>query len=223
MALSQAEKDRWAEIDAVIAENKAELKAAESHDVLREFAKTQGWDNAADFGKYKSSLRKIGVSYDDLRAETFAKRDQEAAATLEELDSSAPQVELWSAAVVDGKRGAFALVDEEDEAVWYGNFFQDDRIFNGDLISGEQSAADKAVWVAHKAFEARNIETGRLFLHTTCPDLDIAALKAAGVRLHVAVEIEVDQDERAVRMAEAPGFKRYQDHDLAALVATEED
>ncbi|WP_315185773.1 hypothetical protein [Corynebacterium durum] len=55
---------RWAEIDSVIKEHKAELKAAESHTVLRDFAKEHGFDNKEDFFKFKHSLKKIGIFYD---------------------------------------------------------------------------------------------------------------------------------------------------------------
>lgn len=224
MALSDKDRARWAEIEAVIAENKAELKAAESHAPLKAFAEEQGWMNRSDFPKYKHSLRKIGVQYDVLRDAAMEAADEQMRARAEEIASSAagaPEVALWTAAVegADGD-GAFAVVDASDEVVWYGRFFDDDRIrIAGDLISAEQSAAEKAVWIGGKALGRAGYPIGRVRVVTMCHDLDVDALAAAGVRHGVAVDVVVDpEDTRALVMAEAPGYQRWQDADLRALV-----
>ncbi|PRQ11435.1 hypothetical protein C1Y63_06180 [Corynebacterium sp. 13CS0277] len=220
MALSAKEKERWAEIDSVIAEYKAALKAAEDHEVLKAFAKEQGWDNGPDFGKFKHSLKRIGVNYDQLREETFAARDAKKAEELADISADAPSVYLWAAAVEHDDKASFAIVSEDRDAIWYGNFFSDDRIrVAGDAVTAEQSVADKAVWLASKALAAAEQATGRLVLTTTCPHLDEDRLVAAGARLGVAVEIAVDpEDDRAVAMAGEPGYKRWQDNNLEELV-----
>lgn len=229
MAMTEQDKTRWAEIDSVIEQNKGELKAATSHVPLRKFAEKQGWDNRQDFPKYKFSLRKIGVDYGALREVATEERQVELAAKADALTAnagSAPVVMLWTAAVEgDDGSGAFAVVSVEDDAVWYGRFFDDDRVrVPGDLISGEQSAAEKAVFVASKAFAAAGHDVGRLIVTTMCPELDIAALKAAGAEHNIAVDVSVDdEDQRALTMAEAPGFKRWKDNDLAALVEDDDE
>lgn len=222
MALSQAEKQRWAEIDSVIAEHKKELKAATDHRVLKAFAEEQGWLNKEDFGKYKHSLRKIGVKYDQLREETFEAEDAARVEALESLGEDAPRVRLWSGAVEDQATGSgsFAVVNADDEVVWYGGFYADDRLREaGDLVSAEQSAADKAVWLASKAFAAAGLDSGVVEVYTTCPQLDEEELVAAGARLGVAVEVHVEiENMRAVEMAEAPGYQSWKDADLEELV-----
>lgn len=215
------DKQRWAEIDSLIAEHKAELKAAESHKQLNAFAEEHSLMTKQDFPKFKHCLLKIGVRYDQLREayrESLEADLEKKAAELAESTDGAT-VCLWSAASEGDDSGAFAVVDFDDVPVWYGRFFDNDRIrVKGDLVSAEQSAADKAVWIAHKALESAGQETGQVIITTTCPDLDIPALRISGARFNLGVDVIVDGDQRAVDMAEAPGYKKWQDNDLAALV-----
>ena len=224
MALTKKDRERWAHIEEIIAENKVELKAATSHEPLKAFAEANGLMNRSDFPKFKHSLRKIGVNYDALRDEAMQAYNDELDARAADIDDQAreaPSVTLWTAAVEgDDGSGAFAVVDEEDTAIWYGRFFDDDRTrVAGDPVSAEQSAAEKAVWLAGKALAEAGYPLGRVRIHTTCHELDVDALRAAGVRSSVAVSVVVDPDDlRAVAMAEAPGFQRWQDADLLGLV-----
>ncbi|MCM0169630.1 hypothetical protein L2137_07220 [Corynebacterium diphtheriae bv. mitis] len=215
-------KQRWTEIDNLIAENKTELKGYSSHKDLNAFAEKHSLMTKEDFPKFKHCLLKIGVRYDALRAAANEKFEASLEAKAKELDNitDVPVVCLWSAAVEDDGAAAFAVVDVDDTPVWYGRFFDDDRIrIAGDLVSAEQSAADKAVWLAHKALEAAGKTQGRVLITTTCPELDIAALRITGARFNIGVDVHVDDaDMRAVDMAEAPGYKKWQDNDLAALV-----
>lgn len=225
MALSQADKDRWAEIDSILAEHKTILKEATTHETLKEFAAEHGFNNQSDFGKFKHSLKKLGVNYDELRAATFAARDEQQAQLLDSLDDDAPWLALWVAAHDEDGKAAFAIVSDDRDALWYGNFFDDDRIWvKGNLVSAEQSVADKAVFLASKALKQAGHELGRVEITTTCPDLDTTALKSSGARLGVAVELIVDDDDdRALVMAKEPGFKKWQDNDLASLVVNDND
>ncbi|MBZ8176209.1 hypothetical protein GSS88_00090 [Corynebacterium sp. 3HC-13] len=224
MRLSEAEKRRWAEIDAVIQDNKTQLKSVATHEQLKEFASQQGWMNKADFGKFKVSLRKLGIDYDVLRQRTFDKENEKRAERVQQLDDDAPRVHFLCAAIEDTSSGdgAFAIIAEDGEALWYGGFFEDDKTRRaGDLVSAEQSVAEKAVWFAHKCFEEAGHQLGRLELTTTCPELDIEKLCAMGYRYGIAVDIQVDDDDlRAVHMAEAPGYKNWQENNLADLVET---
>lgn len=218
--------NRFDEIDELLAAHKDELKAADDHEQLKDFAKEHDLFSKADFGKYKHCLKKLGIDYNRLRDETFAARDAERAAELDDLPANAPLVRLWAAASEndDGTSAAYAICDDQEDAVWYGQFFDDDRLRTpGDPISAEQSVADKAVWVAGKALAAAGHTAGRVEIFTTCPDLDTDALQATGARHGVAVSIVVDDDERAVVMSEVPGYKRWQDTDLATLVTVDEE
>ena len=215
-------KQRWTEIENLIAEHKAELKGVTSHRELNSFAEKHSLMTKEDFPKFKHCLLKIGVRYDQLRAVAVEEFEAILHARAKELEkvTDGPTVCLWSGAVEERTAAAFAVVDFDDVPVWYGKFFDDDRVrVAGDLISAEQSAADKAVWLAHKALEAAGRKQGRVLITTTCPDLDIAALRVTGARFNLGVEVHVDDtDLRAVEMAEAPGYKRWQDNDLADLV-----
>lgn len=217
--------NRWDEIEAVIAEHKSQLKDVDNHHELKKFAEDNGWMNKNDFGKFKHLLKKIGVDYNELREQTFADDDARRAEQLDNLPATAATIHLWSAAIDDDETGSFALVDASREVVWYGSFFDNDRHYQpGDLVSAEQSVAHKAVWVAHKALEAAGENAGQLEIVTTCPHLDTDALAADGARSGVKVTITVDDDDdRAVRMAETPGFQSWKDADLAGLITAGTD
>lgn len=216
---------RWAEIESLIAEHKTTL-AESSHLELKAFAEDQGLMNKDDFPKFKHCLKKIGVFYDDLRAAAREEADRtldEKVAALATAPRTAPQVHLWSAAIEgeDGS-GSYAVVAADHSAVWYGRFFDDDRIrVAGDLVSAEQSAAEKAVWIGVKALSTAG-DGGHLTITTTCPHLHLDPLRRAGARQGFVVDIIVDEDDRAIRLAETPGFQRWQDTDLASLLHYEE-
>ncbi|MDY3128146.1 MAG: hypothetical protein SOW59_08515 [Corynebacterium sp.] len=216
--------NRWDDIDTLITEHKTALKAAQSHLPLKEFAETHGLMNKGDFSKFKHLLKKIGVNYDSLREKAFQQHDAERAQALDDL-TDAPFVTLWAAACDDDGDGSFAIVDSDNEARWYGKLFDDDRVWKpGDLISAEQSAADKAVWIASQAFHQAGHDVGELRLITTCPHLDTTALAAQGVRLGVKVTVTVDDnDSRAVDMAEVPGYRNWKETNLAELVVKATD
>ena len=218
--LSAEERMRWKEIDAAVAKAKDELKAASSHEDLRRFAEQHGFFSKTDFPKFKVSLRKIGVYYEKVREETLAAENEKRAEELSNLAADVPRIRLWVAAQEVNNEASFAIVDRDHNAVWYGSFFDGDRIREvGDLISAEQSVADKAIFVAGKALKAHGAPIGKLIIMTTCPDLNLSELETTALRHNLALEVVVDDaDVRALDLAEAPGFHRYQDTDLAALV-----
>lgn len=220
MSLSDAERARWAEIDSLVADHKTSLKAASTHEDLKEFATEHGLMNKKDFGKYKVSLRKIGVDYESLREKTFKSRDNQRVQQLADLPEAVPTVRLWTAAVEKDTKASFAIVDAENTAVWYGDFFPNDYTrVPGDIVSAEQSVIEKAIWIAHKAITALGGDVGRVIITTNYPDFDSDDFAAAAVKNGVAVEIVVDPDDtRALDMAQAPGYQRWQDTNLADLV-----
>ena len=224
---NNASTQRWDEIDAILAQHKKRLQAAETHIDLREFAKEQGLDNADDFGKYKYCLKKIGVDYVELRTIGMEQRNQELESRAEELATqatSAPVVRLWCAAVedTDSGQGSYAILDGDGAALWYGKFFEGDKRAirtAGDQASAEQDVADKCVYVAGKARELAGEDVATVWIHTNYPELDLAPLRIAGARHGVAVEVIVDSDDQAaLEMASMPGFKRISDNLDQALI-----
>lgn len=226
MGLSEHDRQRWAIIDGVCHDHKDMLKNVSDHNELKEFAKSQGWMNKSDFGKYKVSLRKLGIDYNQIREEFFTQENQRRIKQIESLDDDAPTVYVATGAVDDPASGdgSFAIVDDDGEALWYGSFFKDDKTRKpGDLISAEQSVAEKAVWFAFKCFEAKGISTGWVDIQTTCPKLDEQKLKALGARYGVGVRLHVDDDLKAVYMAESPGYKKWQENNLADCVVVDDE
>ncbi|MGP9725300.1 hypothetical protein ACT3SZ_14925 [Corynebacterium sp. AOP40-9SA-29] len=236
---SEADNDRFNEIEALVTTpaNKERLVAAETADELRTIAEELGVDtsdDSKDMGKFIYKLKIIGVDFPAMAKADAAQRRAglaDKAEAMAERADDLPFVRLWSGAVENEQdaSGAYGIVDADGTAIWYGGFstrFEKIRKA-GDLISAEQSAADKAVYAASKVREAAGLEEISLWLTTTCPELDEAALKTSGARLGVAVDITVDdEDESAVRMAEAPGYRNLKNvttEELTALVETESE
>jgi hypothetical protein len=236
---SAADNARFTEIEQLVTtpENKTRLQEAGTADEIRTIAGELGIDtsrDSKDMGKFIYKLKIIGVDFPAMAKADAAARRAGLADKAEDLAARAdglPIVRLWSAAVEDEESGAgsFAILDAAGTALWYGGFstrFERIRVA-GDLVSAEQSAADKAVFAASKAREAAGVDEIALWLTSTCPDLDEAGLKASGARLGVAVDLSVDdEDESAVAMAGEPGWRNLKSvtsEELAALVETEEE
>ncbi|WP_125172675.1 hypothetical protein [Corynebacterium bovis] len=238
---NDADSARFNEIEGLVTapETKARLQAATTASEVRAIAAELGVNTSShsrDMGKFIFKLKMIGVDLPAMAKAEAAARRAEAAQAGEALACRAgglPVVRLWSAAVESGEdaesTGAFAIVDAEGAAVWYGSFhprFEKIRVA-GDLVSAEQSAADKAVYVAYRARAAAGVDEVALWLTSTCPELDVAALRAAGGRLGVAVDVSVDDaDLSAVEMAQMPGWRALKDvaeEELVRLVDTDTD
>lgn len=231
---SPADAARFEQIKTQITtpEVKKRLQGATTTDQIRGIAGSLGIaDQGRDMGKFISLLKLIGVDFIAMIHDEATQRREQLAGIAEGLHARAgclPRVRLWSAAVESGEdeasTGAFAVVDATGAAVWYGSFHPDyERIRQaGDVVSAEQSAADKAVYVAYKARQAAGVDEVGLVVTTTCPELDVGALRIAGARLGVAVEVIVDDEDLvAVHAAEMPGWRGLKDvldEELAGLV-----
>lgn len=236
---SEADNARFNEIEGIVmdAGNRERLRAAETTAEIRDIAAAAGVDTnrgSKDMGKLIHKLKLVGVDYPGMAKQEAAARNADLAEKAATLDSKADDlsiVRLWSAAVESDtdQRGSFAILDAEGAAVWFDTFSPKfERIRTpGDLVSAEQSAADKAVYVASKARQAAGLDEVSLWLTTTCPELDTDRLKQAGARQSVAVEVMVDPDDtEAVEMAELPGsrwLKNVTDAELVALVESQEE
>lgn len=220
MVKKDEKKEQWRDIQRDVLENKTFLRSVKDHNELKDFAARHGIDTGLKFGAFKTILRTIGVDYDALREATVAEQDKEFRAALEALTGQAPVVWLWAGASVDSAgNGRFAVVDEDEEALWFGKLFETDRTFvPGDLLTAEQSAAEKAIFIARKCFDEAGVKAGVLMLATTCPDIDRDGLTVRAAQLGVRLVLEITDDDRAICMAEVPGYRRWQDSDLAAVV-----
>lgn len=220
------QQEQWQEVKDIVAEHVSDLKDMD-HTQIKTFATEQGLMTKSSFPKLKTVLKTKGINYEELRDQASQQREQELeerAETLSDDAAQGPEMYLASAAVEHEGQASFAVVDGEKQAVWYGRFFDDDRIWNAsDPVSAEQSAADKAIWIAGKALKQHGGEAGRLVLSVTHPELDTDALVKAGVRHNVDVDVRFEEENPAVDMAQTPGFQKWQEYDLAQLIETEED
>ena len=183
-------------------------------------------------GKFMHKLKILGIDYKAMSAierEERQARQHERAEELAQNDATGTRLDVWTGAVESdkGDKGAFALVDETGEAIWFGSFFDNDAIYTpGDIGSAEQSAAEKAVYLARRVQEETGAELIDLHIHTEYPDLDEDELRLRGVAKdsQVAVTIEVDPtDERASTVARMGGFRSLKNVDLASLVELDDE
>lgn len=220
------QNDQWQAVKDLVNEHAAELKTM-NHREVKEFAKANGLMTKSGFPKLKTVLKTKGIDYEALRDEASEERKKQLAERAETLADDAedgPRITLHSAAMEDDGSASFAVTDTQGQAVWYGKLFDDDRIWkSGDPVSAEQSAADKAVWIAGKAVALSGARAGRLRLGVTHPELDVDELKRAGVRNNVAVEVVFEEDSSAVSMAATPGFMKWQEYELDQLLDEDED
>lgn len=230
---SEADKKRLEEIENLVTAPEAvsRFQSAESASEIRDIATELGMTltkESGDIPKLVVSLRTIQV---DLPA--LAKAEQaDLAAELVDRKYDLPAIHLAAAAIqsdTEDEVASYAVVDAHNRAVIFGNLFNNDyeRIWTpGDAGSAEQSAADKAVYVAYRARKAANATMATLFLTTTYPDLDVDKLVSAGSRMGIAVDVTVDHEHTAaVNQAATNGYKSISDRSedyLAALVEPEE-
>lgn len=218
------QQEQWQEVKDIVAEHLTALKNMD-HTQIKDFATEHDLMTKSSFPKLKTVLKTKGINYEALREEASQQREQELeerAETLADDAAQGPEMYLASAAVEHEGQASFAVVDGENQAVWYGRLFDDDRIWTaGDPASAEQSAADKAVWIAGKALKQHGAEAGRLVLSVTHPELDTDALVKAGVRHNIDVDARFEEDNAAVDMAQTPGYQKWQEYDLSQLI--EED
>lgn len=219
------QNEQWQQVKDLTSENLDELLGMD-HQEIKEFASKHGLMTKSGFPKFKAVLKTKGIDYEALRMRAHDERERELEAkaeTLFERAADGPEIQLASAAVEKGGRASFAVVDQEDRTVWYGRLFDNDHIWTaGDPASAEQSAADKAVWIAGKAIAASGAQAGRLTLSVTHPSLDFESLVRTGIRHDVALTVAFDEINAAVGMAETPGYQKWQEYDLAQLVGGEQ-
>lgn len=226
---SEADKKRLEEIEALVTErdNVERFQAAETASEIRQIATELGLTltkESGDIPKLVVSLRTIQVDLPALAKAEQADLAQQLVSRKDEL----PAIHLACAAVQspdEDEIASYAVVDGLNRAVIFGDLFNNDyeRIWTpGDAESAEQSAADKAVYVAYRARKAADEVMATLYLTTTYPELDVDRLVSSGARMGIAVDVTVDHEhEAAVIQAGTNGYKSISDRSedyLAALV-----
>lgn len=228
---TEVDKKRLEEIESLITDpaNVARFQDAETASEIRQIATELGLTltkESGDIPKLVVSLRTIQV---DLPA--MAKQEQaELAEQLVSRKDELPAIHLACAAVQSPDEddiASYAIVDGLNRAVVFGDLFNNDyeRVWTpGDAGSAEQSAADKAVYVAYRARKAADQVMATLYLTTTYPELDEDRLVASGARLGIAVDVTVDHEhEAAVIQAGTTGYKSIGDRSDSYLAALVED
>ncbi|TSD93492.1 hypothetical protein FOV72_19725 [Gordonia rubripertincta] len=210
-------KDQWDRAQAAVAEHAETLRSAATHRDIRAWAeKHELVDPASQWVKVKTELRKQhDIDYDQLRSDTLARESEALAASA----ADAPEIVLCVAG--DTEVGSFAVCPpDNDRESWYGEYHPKDRIYvDGDELSAEKSAADKAVFLAGKAREALGADSVRLTILTTHPDLAADDLAAAANRARVVLSVEHTETNPAVALTRAPGYRTWREIRLDRLAS----
>ncbi|WP_020109776.1 hypothetical protein [Nocardia sp. 348MFTsu5.1] len=206
----------WNTAEQAVTDGADTLRAARTHRDIRMWAKDAGVATKALWPKVKTELRKqLDIDYDQLRADVTATE----AAELAEQAANAPVIELCCAG--DDEVGTYAVcAASNDHESWYGDFHAQDLLYRaGDDLSAERSAADKAVYLAGKAREKACLETVRLVLHTSHHELTAEHLAATAAKHRVAVTLELSDQNPAVALCRAPGYRTWREIKLDALIS----
>lgn len=209
----------WQTAKDAVRDGADELRAATTHREIREWGTTARVATKRLWPKVKTELRKqLDIDYDALRAATTEREAAEIATAAESGD--APTIELYCAG--DSEVGTYAVCAADDDTEsWYGDFHDKDLIYReGDDLSAERSAADKAVYLAGQARLDAGLDTVRLVLHTSHHDLDADALAATASRHRVALTLELTDQNPAVAMCRAPGYRGWREIRLSSLFTT---
>ncbi len=206
----------WDAAATAVTDGADELRAASTHREIRAWAESAGMANRKLWPKVKTELRKqLDIDYDALRSATTEREATEVAAAAELID--APTVELYCAG--DAEVGTYAVcAAADDHESWYGDFHPKDTIYReGDELSAERSAADKAIYLAGQARQNAGLDAVRLVLHTSHHDLDTASLAATASRHRVAVTLELSDQNPAIALCRAPGYRGWREIRLSSL------
>lgn len=204
----------WDTAEQAVTDGAATLRDAHTHRDIRAWATDAGVATKALWPKVKTELRKqLDIDYDQLRADTTAAESEQLAQEAE----LAPLIELCCAG--DSEVGTYAVcAAADDHESWYGDFHAKDLIYrSGDDLSAERSAADKAIFLAGKAREKAGLQTVRLVLHTSHHELTAEHVASPAARHRVAVTLELSDQNPAIALCRAPGYRTWREIRLDAL------
>lgn len=210
-------KTQWDRAESAVSDHADTLRAATTHREIRAWAEEHDLtDPASQWVKVKAELRKqLDIDYDDLRDAVTA-RETEALAT---AATTAPTVVLCIAG--DAETGSFAVCHpEDDRQSWYGTFHPKDKTYiEGDDLSAEKSAAQKAIFLAGKLRQKINADAIALTILTTHPDLAAEDVAKEANTARVVVNVEHTEQNPAIALTRAPGYREWREIRLDSLLA----
>lgn len=213
-------KTQWQRAETAVSERADELRTHTTHRAIRAWAEALDLtDPPGQWVKVKTELRKqLDIDYDQLRERTVLNESAEVKAAA----ADAPSVTLCVAG--DAEVGSYAVCHPiNDTESWYGTFHPKDRTYvEGDDLSAETSAALKAVFLAGKLREKIDAPAVALTIFTTHPDLTADDLVAEATRARIAVTVEHTEQNPAVALTRAPGYREWREIRLDSLLATAE-
>lgn len=205
----------WDTAEQAVTDGADQLRTATTHRDIRAWAQDAGVATKNLWPKVKTELRKqLDIDYDELRASVTARESAE----LAEQAATAPLIELCCAG--DAEVGTYAVcAADNDHESWYGDFHSNDLIYRtGDDLSAERSAADKAVYLAGMARAKAGLDTVRLLLHTSHHELTAHHLAGTAAKHRVAVTLELTDQNPAVALCRAPGYRTWREIKLDSLI-----
>jgi hypothetical protein len=190
-----------------------------NHGQLWQWSRTHGMDSRSGFTAFKKALLAHDIDYDTLR-DGYRKTKAETLTA-----ACTHEITLYSDAKASHSR--FAICNGAGGVVWYGRFFDNDRDgFNGEQSAGELSAALKALWFARQCANAANQQAVKLtlivdasWLCTLSGKAAILASTARGMNLDLHMQWIRGTENPADKWTTSTGFKKWNDNNLAALVA----
>ncbi|MFW0797667.1 hypothetical protein AAFP30_27945 [Gordonia sp. CPCC 205515] len=205
----------WDTAATAVADHADTLTTAHTHREIRAWAEEHGLISPSMWTKIRTELRKQhDIDYDQLRAATLRRESSEVAAAA----ADAPTVVLCVAG--DAEIGTYAICPpHNDHESWYGTFHPKDKTYKaGDDQSAELSAAQKAVFLAGKLREHLDVPALGVTILTTHPDLAAEDITADAVRARVAVTVEHVEENPAVALVRAPGYRQWREIKLPNLL-----
>ncbi|MGK9274388.1 hypothetical protein KXR83_25660 [Williamsia muralis] len=209
----------WDTAEQAVTDGADQLRTATTHRDIRAWAQDAGVATKRLWPKVKTELRKqLDIDYDRLRDDTVAAE----AAEVDAAAADAPVIELFCAGDDEVATYAVCAVRDDHES-WYGQFHDKDIVYRpGDDLSAERSAADKAIYLAGKAREKAGLDTVRLILHTSHHELSAELLASTASRHRVAVTIELTDQNPAIALCRAPGYRTWREIKLDSLFTATE-
>jgi hypothetical protein len=208
-------QEEWDAAETGVREGADDLRAAQDHRAIRAWADEHNLVGRSQWPKVKTELRKqLGIDYEQLREDTLARESDELAAASEQ----AATVRLFVAA--DAEIGTYAISSASDDTeAWYNTFHSKDRTYRrNDDLSAERSALDKAVFLAGKVREALEVPAINLVAMTSHPDLTADDVAANAIRHKVALTVEHVEQNPAVALCAAAGYREWREIRLPSLV-----
>lgn len=217
---SKSTNEDWDKVRAAVKADLAALETMPTHRELYSWAVENKLNTKTLFPMLKREWRKYDIEYEELRAATLNAEFEEMTAAAD----GAPELTLWI--YTDAGHGVFAVCSADGAAAWYGEFHEDDRIFQWDenQDKADLSAADKAIFLAGEARKEREVPVVRLTLRTSNHTIaaDTLAKQCLSNKVVLTVEV-VDGANPATEWVMESGYASWRDIRLDRLFTAEVD